>query len=244
MKPAPTRYRAVLFDLFGTVVNFTAPPPAERVAGTFEWLREPLARWHPELPVEDLAAALTEVSRAIAQGRHPEYLEVPSSERFRRALARCGADHDPAAAAALSRAHMAYIAAHTETPAAHVELLRELSGEYALGLVSNFDHGPTAASILDRDGVGRFFEVTLISVDFGRRKPHPSIFAAALRRLGTPNGAALFVGDSAAEDVAGALAAGIDTAWLNPRAQPAPEPAPTYTLRQLTDLRAVLAALV
>src|SRR5436309_1560359 len=53
---------------------------------------------------------------------------------------------------------------------------------------------------------------------------------------------ALFVGDRADIDVAGALAVGMDVAWMNPAAEPLPPglAAPTYELRDLDDLRAIL----
>ena len=84
------------------------------------------------------------------------------------------------------------------------------------------------------------FHTTLISDDFGRRKPHPAIFHAALDRLAGRADEALYVGDTAADDIAGAQAAGIDVAWLNRRDEAPPDPPPTYTLRQLTDLRDIL----
>jgi len=61
--------------------------------------------------------------------------------------------------------------------------------------------------------------------------------------MGLDVGDALFVGDRADIDVAGARALGMDAAWLNPAAELLPsglEP-PTYELRDLTDLRPILA---
>jgi FMN phosphatase YigB (HAD superfamily) len=53
---------------------------------------------------------------------------------------------------------------------------------------------------------------------------------------------ALFVGDRADIDVAGALAVGMDVAWINPAGEPLPADlvAPTYELRDLDDLRPIL----
>lgn len=232
-------YRVVLFDLFGTVVQFVAPPPGA-ARGTFEWLRAPLAERRPAIPFEEFTRALVEVSVAIGAERTPEHREIPSRERFRRVLARFDAVADPAAAEALSLAHMAHLAARTEMPAAHGDLLRELAGRYRLGLVSNFDHAPTAQAILARCGVHRCFDVTVISDDFGRRKPHPSIFQEALVRLGAAPSEALYVGDTAVDDIVGAQAAGLDVAWINRFGDDPPDPGPTFTLRELTELRRVL----
>jgi FMN phosphatase YigB (HAD superfamily) len=116
-------YHAVLLDLFGTVVHFTAPPPRGR--GAYAWLAAPLAAQRPDLALDDFARALLAVSAEIVAGRGDAHHELPSRERFRRALARLDPDADHAAAAeALSRAHMAHLAAQVAMPAAHPPLLR------------------------------------------------------------------------------------------------------------------------
>ena len=232
-------YRVVLFDLFGTVVHFVPPPPGA-ARGTFEWLRAPLAQHRPTIPFDEFKAALVEVSVTIGAERAPEHREVPSHERFHRALIRFAAAADDGAAEALSRAHMAHLAAQTDMPAAHADLLHDLARRYRLGLVSNFDHAPTAQAILARHRVHRCFEVTLISEEFGRRKPHPSIFHAALDRLGVVPAEALYVGDTPAEDIVGAQAVGLDVAWVNRLGDDPPEPPPTYALRALAELRSLL----
>ncbi len=232
-------YCVVLFDLFGTVVHFVPPPPGAGRA-TFECLRAPLVQHRPAIPFDEFTRTLVEISAAIGAGRAPEYREVPSRERFRRVLVRFDAGADDAAAEALSLAHMAHLAAQTDMPAAHVDLLHALARRYRLGLVSNFDHAPTAQAILARHGVHRCFDVTLISEDFGRRKPHPAIFQAALNHLGVAPAEALYVGDTPADDIVGAQAVGLDVAWVNRLGDDPPEPPPTYELRTLPELRSVL----
>jgi putative hydrolase of the HAD superfamily len=82
----------------------------------------------------------------------------------------------------------------------------------------------------------------VVSIDFGRRKPHPAIFLEAVRRLDATPATALFVGDSLGDDVGGARAAGLDSVWINWSGAPPPAdaPQPTYTIRALTELRGVL----
>jgi HAD superfamily hydrolase (TIGR01549 family) len=241
------RYRVVLLDLFGTVAHFAPLPGAAR--RPFDWLRDPFAVHRPRDDFDAFRRALLEVSGAMAAERALDHRELPSRERFRRALAAMEAGVSPAdersarlhdLAEALSLAHMAHLASLTDVPRAHVDLLRELAQGYRLGLVSNFDHAPTARAILARHGVHRCFEATVISDDFGRRKPHPSIFQAALDQLRAAPAEALFVGDTPADDVVGAQAAGIDVAWLNRDGAEPCQPEPTYTLRMLTELRELL----
>jgi putative hydrolase of the HAD superfamily len=230
-------YRAVLFDLFGTVVHFRAQPRTM----AFEWLGDELARTCPDLDFDRFVAALAEVSRELETVKRRTHVEVPSRERFRGALARLdpGGAHD-AAAERLSLAHMAHLAAQTELPPDHSVLLRELAGRYRTGLVSNFDHAPTARAILATHAVAECFEVVVVSDEHGRRKPHPAIFAAALAPLGVGAGEALYIGDTHADDVVGALAAGLDVAWINRRGGEVPAPPPTHVLASFGELRGVL----
>lgn len=230
-----SRYRAIVFDLFGTVVHFRGrPDPA------VGWLQTALAATCPGVEFSAFRVALGAVSAEIHAARGAECIEVSSRERFRRALTRAGGDE--AMAEALSLAHMSYLADQTVLPEEHPAVLAALGARHRLGLVSNFDDGPTALQVLARHGVAEHFAATLISADFGRRKPHPAIFNAALAALDCAPAQALYVGDTHAEDVVGALAAGMDVAWLAPPGAPARDPCPTYRVATLAEL-ATLAAL-
>jgi putative hydrolase of the HAD superfamily len=245
-------YRVILFDLFGTLVLFRPKVPTLTVAGTtwrstMQWLREEMAKDLPEIPFEEFLEAIRVVTEDIVRTRPPEYREVLSPERFCRALQRLGLANEIAVDAGerLSLRHMAHLAAHTEMPAAHALMLRQLAAHYDTGLISNFDHGPTAHRILGASGIAPHLKATLISAEFGRRKPHASIFEAAMRRLGADPGETLYVGDTIADDVVGARGAGIDVVWINANdaAPPAERPQPTYTIRELPELPELLAAL-
>jgi len=245
------RARAVLFDLFGTVVHFQAHVPTVEVAGTpwrstMNWLRDTAERELPEVRFDELLPMLMQVTEEMVRGRAPEYLEIPSRERFRRALTRLGIDaaRAPAIAERLSLAHMGHLASMTVLPPAHLPVLRELATRHRLALVSNFDHAVTAQRILVGHGIASLFDPTLISETFGRRKPHPAIFEAALAHLQVRAADAVFIGDSVGDDVVGAHNAGLRVVWVNAKGAPLPTgaPAPTHVIAQLTELPALLSA--
>jgi putative hydrolase of the HAD superfamily len=73
--------------------------------------------------------------------------------------------------------------------------------------VSNWDYA--LPEVLERCGLAGFLDGVVTSAAVGARKPDAAIFAAGLEVAGCEAGAALHVGDSADEDVAGARAAGI-----------------------------------
>jgi putative hydrolase of the HAD superfamily len=77
-----------------------------------------------------------------------------------------------------------------------------------LVVVSNWDL--SLHEVLERVGLASLLDGILTSAEVGARKPDVAIFERALRMAGVPAVEALHVGDSVAEDVAGARAAGIE----------------------------------
>lgn len=79
-------------------------------------------------------------------------------------------------------------------------------------LVSNaFDPGWLLRNDLERMGLAERLDLAVFSSEVGKRKPHPSIFEAALGGLGVQPSEAVFVGDSLYHDVGGAGALGMTT---------------------------------
>ena len=243
--------RVLLLDLFGTVVHFAPQVPTVEVAGapwrtTMGWLHATAEAALPEVAFADLLGALLHVTQEISRTRAPEYREIPSRERFRRALAHVGVDAAtaPTIAEQLSLAHMHHLASMTILPDGHLDTMRQLAAQRPVALVSNFDHGPTARRVLATHGVAEFFSAIVISEEFGRRKPHPTIFAAALEALGAAPSEAWYVGDSVGDDVVGGHNAGLPVVWINPEERPLPAGVapPTHVIGGLPDLPALLDA--
>lgn len=88
--------------------------------------------------------------------------------------------------------------------------------------------------------------VDLLARAAGRRadvvgKPHPPLYRLALERLGSDERRTLAVGDRLATDIAGAQAAGLDSAWVltgvdRPSDLLATEATPTYVIASLDEL--------
>jgi putative hydrolase of the HAD superfamily len=79
--------------------------------------------------------------------------------------------------------------------------------------VSNWDYA--LGEVLERCGLGDSFEAVITSAAVGARKPDPRIFRAALEAAGCSADDALHVGDTRAEDLEGARAAGIPVLLLD-----------------------------
>lgn len=88
------------------------------------------------------------------------------------------------------------------------EVLRALHGEgYRIGLISNTQRSLT--SFERHFALEGLFSAAVSSSEHGFMKPHPSIFAEALRRAGVEASEAVMVGDSVPHDIDGARRLGM-----------------------------------
>ena len=89
------------------------------------------------------------------------------------------------------------------------------------------------------NGVGRLMDSVLFSSQFGRRKPAPEIYRAALASVGAAAERALFVGDRVREDYEGPRAVGMRAVICTAHAAEIP-PASIPTIASLAELPALL----
>ena len=245
--------RAVLFDLFDTLVRFdrsrlpTLVIKGREVRSTAGHLHEVLRSHAPDITLDACYDALLWSWQEAERLRAVDHREVAASERFDFWLSRL--DLDPRGCPAgfverLLETHRRQLAKAAEFPPHHTTVLERLSARYRLAVVSNFDYSPTALGILEAAGVTRLFETIVVSDAVGWRKPRREIFDVALRTLGIAPHEALFVGDRADIDVAGAHAIGMPVAWINPEREALPEgmTPPTYEIRDLAELLPILQA--
>ena len=85
--------------------------------------------------------------------------------------------------------------------------LHSLGKKYRLGVISNADG--RIAQVLEGCGIADCFQTIVDSGIVGQEKPHPAIFAAALRAIGSRPEQSLYVGDIYSVDYLGATAAGM-----------------------------------
>ena len=134
--------------------------------------------------------------------------------------------------------HMRQLARAMEFPESHRALLDRLRPRYRLGIISNFDHGPTVEMALTAHGIRDRFEAVVVSADIGWRKPWPEIFLEAFRQMGIGPVDAIFVGDTPEVDVLGAQAVGMDVIWIDDgtKALPPGSPLPTHTVKNFVEV--------
>ena len=122
------------------------------------------------------------------------------------------------------------------------DVVARLARRFRLGLVSNTvvpgePHGRKLALY----GILEHLGCAVWSAEFGRRKPHPSIVLAALKKLGVPPERAAFVGDKIRTDVRAAHAARVRSIWLRGAWYlPTEGPRPDFVIRDLRELPLLL----
>ncbi len=250
---AKTEFRAVVFDLFDTIVKWEPPRlPLMEVAGrqihtTIPWVFPMLERrlgasFDRDRFVEVYHGVIDE----IMAERELHGIEITCAERFVRTLMRIApALRDEARASfaeELTRVHMDGVRGVTWAPAARVAAVRRIASHYRVGLLSNFDDAQCGREVFDDTGVADLFEAVIISAEVGLRKPNPQIYRRMLEMLRLDGREVLFVGDTPREDVAGPQQAGMQTAWISKGAAAVPEgiPQPHFTIGDLAELPAIL----
>jgi putative hydrolase of the HAD superfamily len=220
--------RAVLFD-----VDFTIARPGPELGP--EGYKRLGARFGLGLDPSRYASAREKAVEGIR--RHPELehdeeIWVAFTERIIRGM---GGDADSAYECAVEMTRAWEHAEHFELYEDALPVLEVLRGhDLKIGLVSNTGRDLEAFVAHHRLDV----DAAIGSRAFGRTKPHPTIFQAMLRELEVEPSEAAMIGDSPEDDVEGALAAGIERAFLLDRENRYPEVA-----ARLPDLYALPAAL-
>lgn len=206
-------YEWLLFDADGTLFDYRRAE-SEALAATF------LAA---DLRLdEDAAAAYAAINGELwAAFERGEVDQVRLRvARFERLAVHLGIDVDVEWWAGVYLAAIGQGAHLLPGAAATVETV---SAGHRLALITN-GLRDVQRSRLALSPIGPMFEVVVISEEVGAAKPDPAIFDAAFEAMGTPDPAAvLMIGDSLSADIAGGLAYGMDTCWVNPGAEPAPD---------------------
>ena len=248
--------KAVLFDLWGTLILDPDHRARPRALWRAENVRDVLARHGVSVPLEAVDAALVAGSAELS-AVHNEGRDVSPAGRVTLFLAHLdGRPGLPAGAlaeleAAITRMHPVH---RPEPRPEAAEALRRCKAlGLATGLVSNagYTTAPNLRMMLVDYGLAPYLDACVFSDELGVAKPHPRIFEEALRQLSVAAPEAAFVGDSPLNDVMGARGAGLFAVQIGHKEAPPPTgyaeadgTRPNAYVDSLTDLLAVLGGLV
>jgi HAD superfamily hydrolase (TIGR01509 family) len=244
-------YKAVIFDLFDTLVDFDrARIPMVTIDGravrtTAGETYKVLAR-HATYPTfEFYYRLLGEASKELMAVRERDHLEIPARRRYEMLFDRLSLPRDAAAEQcidAMLATHHRHMHDATVCPAERTQVLEALKGRFPLGLLSNFDSAETGHKILATHGLRAYFGPIHISEEIGYRKPRREAFLLTAEAMGVAPHEALFIGDTFALDVAGAKAAGMDAVWFDRQKTPPDldSAKPDYVITRLIDVLEIL----
>lgn len=201
--PTMSLMRAILFDLDDTLLDHTGAMNA----GLDEWclsLGLPTGQQQLFADLSDKWFAAYERGEISHQGQR--------AQRCREFLGRPDMTEEEALAA-----YEGYLAGYQAQWRAFADaapaLRRALAAGLRVGILTNgareMQEGKLRAGGLDLDGV-----VLIPTVDLGTPKPHREAYLAGCRALGVEPADTLMVGDSLANDVEGARAAGLSALHL------------------------------
>lgn len=225
------RYPWLLFDADDTLFDY-GRAEAEAIRGAFDAHGVAFEdQW-----LSAYQAVNSRTWRALEEGRvTPARLRV---QRFEELFAELGLSLDPVAFSAI---YLARLAMQAQLIDGALEVVDALRADHRLAIITN-GLSDVQRPRLARSPLAGVVEHLIISEEVGAAKPDPAIFAVALARMGGPERRdVLVIGDSLSSDIAGGVAAGLDTCWLNPHAKPrGAGPAPTHEIRRLEDLLPLL----
>lgn len=211
----------ILFDFFGTLVDYSPSRTEQGFQRTHRLLRELGADLTYQGFLADWSRISAEYDR-LSDRDDQEYSMIEVGTAF---LTRT-LGHEPAYASveALVGQYLAEWNTGVRYLPAVGRLVEELATEYRLAVVTNTHQAQLVPDHLAAMGIRSRFDVVITSVEVGWRKPHPRIYAAALDALGVPAPAAVFVGDTYAPDFHGPRRAGIRAFLIDPdRRAPVPD---------------------
>jgi putative hydrolase of the HAD superfamily len=120
------------------------------------------------------------------------------------------------------------------------ETLEALKGKYKLLLLTNGSPDLQNTKLTITPELVSYFDQIVISGDFGRGKPDPSLFEHALSLMSISKEEAMMVGDNLMTDILGASQAGMKSVWINRHNKERNEVIPTFEIKRLSEIFGIL----
>ena len=225
-----TRYPWLLFDADDTLFDYRRAE-TDALIGAFEAQGIPFEpAWLPAYQRVNAAAW-----RALEQGRVTSArLRVMRCEQLGAEL---GLALDPIE---FSAVYLRQLSMQAHLMDGALELLESVRAAHRIAIITNGLSDVQRPRLASSPLAGIVGPI-VISEEVGAAKPDPAIFAIALARMGGPDPRdVLVIGDSLSSDIAGGVAARLDTCWFNPRGLPRGDVAPTYEIAHLAQLPGIL----
>ncbi len=207
--------RAVTFDLWGTIFNYSEAIVARRLS----LLSDKLKRQGSDPDAENLKDAYIRTQDLFEDSWERAKRSFSSRERIEAILNRLGASLIPAELEELVREIEEAVLSEAPDLVDGVEkAIVSLSPNYKLGIISDtgMTPGRVLRPLLEKVGLLSHFSFSLFSDEVGYYKPHAEIFRRALRELAVPPEQAVHIGDRPETDIKGAKGVGMKAILFSP----------------------------
>jgi len=202
--------RAVLFDIYGTLVDIHTN---EHRDDTFDSLSRFLEYRRAFIPGRELKELyFDQINQQIARSRE-RYPEVDVIRAFAHVLRERGRVNDRYLTMITTQLYRSLCRERMRLFDDSFWTLNEFRKQYRLGIVSDAQRlfcKPELRTLR----LENFFDVVVISSDYGFRKPDPRLFHIALAALDVPAFEAAYVGNKYETDLLGAKETGLAVAGL------------------------------
>jgi putative hydrolase of the HAD superfamily len=202
----------LLFDFFGTLVDYSPSRTEQGYGRSFGLLRE--AGMGLDYP--RFLALWSEVSEELDARAEETHREFSMMEAGRAFLSRAMGSWEDGLVGDFVRTYLVEwnegVTYHPGLPA----LLQKLGERYALAVITNTHDAGLVPAHLEQMGIAHHFDAVVTSIGFGMRKPAPEIFQHTLRLLGAEADQCVYVGDDYDADYCGARSAGLRPLLVDP----------------------------
>jgi putative hydrolase of the HAD superfamily len=205
-------FKAIIFDFIGTLTNVKN----YNLENSKMKLYKALVDAGFNISAESFLEAYTQAHEKYRIIRYEKLVEVTNAIWISEALNNLGFEAGPDDARIKTAVNIFFEDYLNSLELRHCvkRLLKKAFIEYKLGIISNFTYAPVIYAGLRKLNINKFFNAVLVSEDVGWRKPHIKIFQEALQRLSVKAEETVYVGDSPAEDIAGAKKSGMKTIFV------------------------------
>lgn len=203
----------IIFDFFGTLVDYSS----ERRARDYSRTREVLRRLGSTMSDDEFIDSWTHLWMSFEMRSQLDHREFTMPEATAAYLSETlGRAPTDAETAELIQAYLPEWNAGVYHLDGLADWVRGLAQSYRLAIVSNTHEPYLVPNHLAKMGLSDAFELIVLSVEVGWRKPHPGIYATALDGLGLRPEQAVFVGDNHQADYVGPRQAGMTAYLIDP----------------------------
>jgi putative hydrolase of the HAD superfamily len=195
--------RYLLFDFFGTLVDYHDGIQEERIATGGAFVRAAGCAHTDSEVAQELDAVWRDLDEEARRTLREPHFHTASA----RLLGRLSLRSDPDLVVGFTEAFIEDWAEGITAIDGVQAMIQRL--DLPASVVSNTYYPPVVSRQLEQHGLSGLFEHVMTSVEHGFRKPHPSIYKAALSKIDVPSSDVLFVGDNPECDYHGPRRAGM-----------------------------------